>query len=223
MTSAGFEPLIRSALDVYLDRRQNSLVYIRGGCSPPAARLSTEGIPVVGRPFRVSLSGWVKAKGMSNRQRWQWERGNDTEGWVKIPFQPGRRRTYEYTPMAADVGYSLRAFLAYTDNGGNQVRVTTEPSSPVALAAQPLIGPRMSRTSAFFFLHLFPPTGLPSMGRGKTFSASNSPRIPSFRFSWMSGAWPSGFRFLRLASPESAPVNPPSKALSGKPMSVSVI
>lgn len=34
MTSAEFEPLIRSDLDVYLDHKHNALVYVRDGCSP---------------------------------------------------------------------------------------------------------------------------------------------------------------------------------------------
>ena len=171
ITSAGFEPLIRSPLDVYLDRKQNSLVYVRDGCSPPAARLRDWGVPVVGRLFGVSLSRWVRAKGMSNRQRWQWERGNDTEGWVKIPFRTVGKPTYEYTPTAADVGYSLRASVEYTDNDGNQVRVVTEPSSPVAWDTAP--PPERPRTSPFFFLDIFPIDGAsfpPFARNGEDFS-----------------------------------------------------
>ena len=151
ITSAGFEPLIRSPLDVYLDRKQNSLVYVRNRCSPPAARLSGRGIPVVGRPFGARLVRWVRAKGVSNRKPWQWERGNGTEGWVTISVPTDRRRDDKYTPTAADVGYSLRASVEYTDNEGNQARVTTEPSSPVLLDTMP-----RPRTRPLFFLHIFP-------------------------------------------------------------------
>ena len=154
ITSAGFEPLIRSTLDVYLDRKKNSLVYVRDDCSPPALRLR-EDLPVVGRPFRAVLSRWVWEKGMSNQKPWQWERGNDTESWVTISVPTDRRRTSKYTPTAADVGYSLRASVEYTAHDGNQVRVTTEPSSPVALEPSP----DRSRTSSFFFLDVFPADG----------------------------------------------------------------
>lgn len=156
ITSAGFEPLIRSPLDVYLDRKQNSLVYVRDGCSPPAAKLRGE-IPVVGRPFRAVLSRWVRAKGVSNRKPWQWERGNDMEGWVTISVPTDRRRTSKYTPTAADAGYSLRASVEYTDNAGNQVRVVSAPSSPVLLDTMPPSD--RSRTRSFFFLHIFPIDG----------------------------------------------------------------
>ena len=157
ITSAGFEPLIRSPLDVYLDRKQNSLVYVRDGCSPRAARLRDGGIPVVGRPFGAFLARWVRAKGVSNRKPWQWERGNDMAGWVTISVPTDRRRTSKYTPTAADVGYSLRASVEYSDNEGNQVRVTTEPSSPVLLDTAPPSD--RSRTRPFFFLHIFPIDG----------------------------------------------------------------
>ena len=154
ITSAGFEPLIRSPLDVYLDRKQNSLVYVRDGCSPPAARFLKGEIPVVGRPFRAALARWVREKGVSNQKPWEWERGNDTEGWVTISVPTDRRRTSKYTPTAADVGYSLRASVEYTDDEGNQIRVTTEPSSPVLLdTAPPSDRPR---TRPFFFLDIFP-------------------------------------------------------------------
>ena len=187
ITSAGFEPLIRSPLDVYLDRKQNSLVYVRDGCSPPAARLRDGGIPVVGRPFGARLARWVRAKGVSGRKPWQWERGNDMEGWVTISVPTDRRRADKYTstaaalaegrdglhrrwadkytPTAADVGYSLRASVEYIDNEGNQVKVTTEPSSPVLLDTAP--PPDRPRTRPFFFLDIFPVDAgtLPSFNR----------------------------------------------------------
>lgn len=157
MTSAGFELLARAAFDVYLDRNQNTLVYVQDGCSPPAARLVGQGIPVVGRPFGAFLSRWVRVKGMSNRSRWQWERGNETEGWEAIPIPTSRRRSYEYTPTAADVGYALRASVQYADNEGKRVRVTTAPSSPAVLVPPRLPeGPRSGPGRAFFFLHAFP-------------------------------------------------------------------
>ena len=187
ITSAGFEPLIRSPLDVYLDRKQNSLVYVRDGCSPPAAHLRDGGIPVVGRPFGARLARWVRAKGVSGRKPWQWERGNDMEGWVTISVPTDRRRADKYTstaaalaegrdglhrrwadkytPTAADVGYSLRASVEYIDNEGNQVKVTTEPSSPVLLDTAP--PPDRPRTRPFFFLDIFPVDAgtLPSFNR----------------------------------------------------------
>ena len=155
MTSAGFELLARAALDVYLDRNSNALVYVQDGCSPPAARLMP-GIPVAGRPFTAFLSRWVKVKGVSNRKRWQWERGNETEGWEAIPIS--RRRSYDYTPTAADVGMLLRASVEYTDNEGKRVRVTTAPSRPVVVDTAPPSGrsPQRPRTRSFFFLHVFP-------------------------------------------------------------------
>ena len=182
ITSAGFEPLIRSPLDVYLDRKRNSLVYVRDGCSPPAVRLRDSGIPVVGRPFGAFLARWVRAKGMSKRKRWLWERGNDTEGWVTISVPTDRRSTSKYTPTAADVGYSLRASVAYTDNDGNQVRVTTEPSSPVTWDTAP--PPDRPRRDAFLFLHIFPVNvaDLPSFdGRREDFLGLEFTRKSEFR------------------------------------------
>ena len=180
-TSAGFEPLIRSPLDVYLDRKQNSLVYVRDRCSPPAASLRGE-IPVVGHPFRAVLSRWVREKGMSIQKPWQWERGNDTEGWVKIPILTGRRWRSEYTPTPVDVGYSLRASVEYTDNDGNQVRVTTGPSRPVARDS--VSPPDRPRARPFFFLHIFPVdvVDLPSFdGRREDFLGLSFTREPGFR------------------------------------------
>lgn len=182
ITSAGFEPLIRSPLDIYLDRKQNSLVYVRDGCSSPAARLRGGGIPVVGRPFRAVLSRWVRAKGVSSRKRWSWERGNDTKGWVKIPFRPVEGGDYEYTPTAVDVEYSLRASVEYTDNDGNQVRVTTDPSRPVTWPTAP--PPDRPRTRPFFFLHIFPVNGadLPSFDGGREdFLSLEFTRKPEFQ------------------------------------------
>ena len=91
---------------------------------------------------------------MSNQKPWQWERRKDTEGWATISVPTDRRRTSKYTPTAADVGYSLRASVEYIAHDGNQVRVTTEPSSPVALEPPP----DRSRT-IFFFLDIFPVDG----------------------------------------------------------------
>ena len=182
ITSAGFEPLIHSTLDVYLDRKHNRLVYVRDGCSRPVVRLKGN-IPLVGRPFSAVLSRWVREKGVSNRKPWQWERGNDTEGWVKIPFRPVEGGDYEYTPTAVDVGYSLRASIEYTDNDGNQVRVTTDPSRPVTWPTAP--PPDRPRTRPFFFLHIFPVdrADLPSFdGRREAFLSLEFTREPESEF-----------------------------------------
>lgn len=157
MDGRRLELLARADSDVYLDRNQNTLVYVQDDCSPPAARL-VGWVPVVGRPFGAFLSRWVKVKGMSNRTRWQWERGNETEGWTWIPIPTSRRRSYEYTPTVADVGYALRASVEYTDNEGKQIRATTAPSVPVVLVPPRLLdGPRSGPgRDSFFFLHVFP-------------------------------------------------------------------
>ena len=139
--------------DVYIDPAADAVVYVRNRCRSTTAAQWRDDAPSVGRPFRVSLASWVRESGMSNRGPWQWERGNDAEGWVGIP-RARPRRTWQYTPTAADVEYSLRASVEYTDSDGNQVRATTTPSRPVARDAATPAGPR--RTDSVFFLEMFP-------------------------------------------------------------------
>ena len=133
--------------DVYIDRVANAVVYVRNRCRPPAAGLSHD-VPVVDQPFRAALARWVFESGGNRRGPWQWERGNDAEGWVGIP-RTRRGQTWRYTPTAADVGYSLRASVEYIDSDGNRVRATTVPSRPVARDAAP-------PADSVFSLEMFP-------------------------------------------------------------------
>lgn len=88
--------------------------------------------PQVGKPISAQLAGWVKRAGFHNRQRWQWERGNDETGWIKIENRA--RRSYRYQPTAADAGYRLRATVEYIDHEGKRVKKITVPSDPVVAA-----------------------------------------------------------------------------------------
>ena len=88
--------------------------------------------PQVGKPISARLAGWVKRAGFHDRQRWQWERGNDETGWIKVESMAGH--SYKYLPDAADAGYRLRATVEYIDHEGKRVKNTAGPSEPVAAA-----------------------------------------------------------------------------------------
>ena len=228
MTSAGFELLAHAAFDVYLDRNQNPLVYVQDGCSPPAARLVGQGIPVVGRPFGAFLSRWVRVKGMSNRSRWQWERGNETRGGRQSTSRlrgGGATNTRRLRPMSGmRCGRPFNTPITKANGSGSRPRPPVprcwyRPASLRVPAAAPDALPSSSCMSS----RSMKPTSLLSMAIEKTFSASHSPPTPTSGSSWMGDAWPSGFRFPRWTSPASAPAYPLSKSLSGKWMSGSLI
>ena len=162
--------------DVYIDRTADAVVYVRNRCRSPAAQWGDDA-PVVSRPFRVSLASWVRESGGNRRGPWQWERGNDADGWVGIPRQ---RPTWRYTPTAADVGYSLRASVEYTDGDGNQVRATTTPSRPVVRDGAPPAGPR--RTDSVFFLEMFPSDAAEPSGDGRRGDSFGFETAPDFEF-----------------------------------------
>lgn len=88
--------------------------------------------PQVGKPIRAQLAGWVKRAGFHNRQRWQWERGDDETGWIKVESMAGH--SYKYLPAAADAGYRLRATVEYIDHEGKHVKNIAGPSDPVVAA-----------------------------------------------------------------------------------------
>lgn len=98
--------------------------------APAAHFVNAAMFPQVGKPIRAQLAGWVERAGYHNRQRWQWERGNDETGWIKIENRA--RRSYKYLPAAADAGYRLRATVEYIDHEGKRVKNTAGPSEPVA-------------------------------------------------------------------------------------------
>ena len=98
--------------------------------APAAHFVNAALFPQVGEPISARLAGWVKRAGFHNRQRWQWERGNDETGWVKVESMAGH--SYKYLPAAADAGYRLRATVEYIDHEGKRVKKTAGPSEPVA-------------------------------------------------------------------------------------------
>ena len=164
--------------DVYIDPAADAVVYVRNRCRSTTATVHMaaqwgDDAPVVDRPFTVSLASWVHESGMSNRSPWQWERGNNAEGWVGIPRQ---RPTWRYTPTAADVGYSLRASVEYTDGDGNQVRATTTPSRPVTRDGAP-------PADSVFFLEMFPANAAePSSVDGQQGDSFGFEVAPDFEF-----------------------------------------
>ena len=143
------ELVIRRAgyFDVY--RGGNRLIYVghQGeDREDRAAQFIRQDIPIVGKPFAVTLSPAVHRAGFTDRSRWQWERGRDAEGWTKVSGSDRPGPSYVYTPTTADEGYQLRASVYYTDSRGNRVKAMTVPS----LLVQPSI------TDTRFFLHLIP-------------------------------------------------------------------
>ena len=78
-----FELVIRrdGYFDVY--RNGNRLIYIGSQGEDRAARFRQD-VPIVGKPFRVRLSPVVRRAGFTDLSRWQWERGNDAEGWTNV-------------------------------------------------------------------------------------------------------------------------------------------
>lgn len=98
--------------------------------APAAHFVNAAMFPQVGEPISARLAGWVKRAGFHNRQRWQWERGNDETGWIKVENMAGH--SYKYLPAAADAGYRLRATVEYIDHEGKRVKNTAGPSEPVA-------------------------------------------------------------------------------------------
>ena len=130
--------------DVY--RNGNRLIYIGNQGEDRAARFRQD-VPIVDKPFRVGLSPVVRRAGFTDRSRWQWERGNDAEGWTNVSGSAPPSPTSVYTPTIADEGYQLRAWVDYTDSRGNRVKAMTVPSLPVQLG---------SVTDLLFFLHLVP-------------------------------------------------------------------
>ena len=127
-------------------RSGNSLIYVGNQGKDSAARFIRPDIPIVGTPFYVALSPATHRAGVTDRGRWQWERGSAAAGWTNIPGSPPSP-TYVYTPTTGDEGYQLRASVDYTDRRGNRVKAMTVPSLPVQ--------PR-SVTDMGFFLHLIP-------------------------------------------------------------------
>ena len=98
--------------------------------APAAHFVNAAMFPQVGEPISAQLAGWVKRAGFHNRQRWQWERGNDETSWSKVESMAGH--SYKYLPAAADAGYRLRAAVEYIDHEGKRVKNTAGPSEPVA-------------------------------------------------------------------------------------------
>ena len=147
------ELVIRRAghYDVY--RSGNRLIYVGNQGEDSAAQFSRQDIPIVGKPFSVSLSPSVRRAGLTDRGRWQWERGSDAAGWNNVPGSLPSP-TYRYTPTAGDEGYQLRASVDYTDHQGNRVKATTAPSLPVLPAPPP-----GAAADFIFFLQVIPADG----------------------------------------------------------------
>ena len=103
----------------------------RSGADPAPAFFISAVAPMAGEPFVVKLSAWLECR-RSRYQPWQWERGSDAAGWTKVT---SRGATYRYTPITADVGHRLRAYVYCTDTDGKTIRAMTAPSAPVLQAA----------------------------------------------------------------------------------------
>ena len=131
-------------VDVY--RSGNRLIYVRHQGEDRPARFRQD-IPIVGKPFAVTLSPAVHRAGFTDRSAWQWERVRDAEGWTNVSGSDRPGPTYVYTPTTADESYQLRAHVYYTDSRGNRVKAMTLPSR--------LVQPG-GATDKGFFLYLIP-------------------------------------------------------------------
>lgn len=134
------------AIDVYLS--DNRLYYVRSPRSDVVALLDQH-TPMAGKPFHAWLSTPIP-----HLMPWQWERGNDTEGYTAVS-DVWSTNSDQYLPTAADVGSRLRAHVEYLDDAGHWVRAITESSKPVVAAsiAQP---PKVRHRNDKFFLHVTP-------------------------------------------------------------------
>ena len=149
--------------DVY--RNGNRLIYVGKQGEDRAAQFIGQDIPSVGKPFYVALSPAVHRAGITDESPWQWERGNDDEGWTNVsgsPRSPTGVYTV-YTPTNSDEGYQLRAYVYYTDSRGNRVKAMTAPSLPV----------HPSNTDVRFFLHLYPADVNDLSDHGKQYGFNN--------------------------------------------------
>ncbi len=149
----GTTPLIHAhyrqhIVDVYL--YDGHLYYVRRHPRSVVALLDWH-VPVVGEPVQATLSIPLRAT-----RPWQWERGNDRDGWttVRSKLSDG---SHQYVPTAADLGSRLRAHVEYLDSEGQWVKASTD-SSPAVVA--PGTGQRAQRRlppgHARFFLHVIP-------------------------------------------------------------------
>ena len=90
---------------------QSETAYFRYGHEPPT----------VGVSIAAGKSG-------GDRVRWEWEISDDsTSGWTIIPGPS----SFEYRPVADDVGKYLRAVWVYTGSGGTGYQTETPAAGPV--------------------------------------------------------------------------------------------
>ena len=68
------------------------------------------GVPQVGRVLTADVSGILDVQGVPNTLTYQWVRGS-----TNIPGETGST----YTPVAADIGETLKVNVSFTDNEGN--------------------------------------------------------------------------------------------------------
>ena len=161
------EPIYRAAYRNYVFAmyiHNSKLYYIRSRRDVTA--LLHQRTPAVGDRFGVSLTPFGRQNTCTRQEKWQWERGRDSEGWSDISSPFGANDEY-LIPTAADVGYRLRARAECIDSAGNRHMAITDPSMPVT--AKPFPEPHSDDSP--FFLRVIPVDvgHLPDTARGEGF------------------------------------------------------
>ena len=157
------EPIYRAEYRNYVFAmyiHNSKLYYIRSRRDVTA--LLHQRTPAVGERFGVSLTPFGRQNTCTRQEKWQWERGSDSEDWSDISSPFGANDEY-LIPTAADVGYRLRARAECIDSDGNRHTAITDISLPVT--AQP---PKPHSDDSPFFLHVIPVDvdNLPDTARG---------------------------------------------------------
>ena len=160
------EPIYRAEYRNYVFAmyiHNSKLYYIRSRRDVTA--LLHQRTPAVGERFGVSLTPFGRQNTCTRQEKWQWERGSDSEDWSDISSPFGANDEY-LIHTAADVGYQLRARADCIDSHGNRHTAITDISLPVT--AQP---PKPHSDDSPFFLHVIPVDvdNLPDTAKGRDF------------------------------------------------------
>ena len=141
--------------------------------------------PRVGEPLTATLSD---PDGEATELTWTWERSADGFVWTVIT----EATADSYTPMQDDVGYFLRATVAYTDGDGPDKsalavttnRVETEPQPPPAPPPSPPVpspGPSAPPRSPAPAIPTMPAAPAVSLGVVGRTSAATATELPGNR------------------------------------------